>query len=276
MLPVLVGNFLETMMTLLLILASIVAVPLALLATSVALLAPGSCAPRRHDPGRAMPARQERGSRHHLIVVADVEGFGDPRRTGPHQRAVRDGLYAMMTAAFAAAGLVWEDCYHEDRGDAVFVLVPAEADKAVFVEAALPALVTRLRVHNDTHPESQRIRLRVALHAGEVGYDTHGVTSASLTLAFRLNDAPPLKAALAASPGVLAVIASDWFFDDVVRHTPGAAPATWRPFVVTVKESDTTGWVTLPDHPYLPDGRSRTPPRRLRSVPSLSLRDRTT
>ncbi|MFC3454320.1 ATP-binding protein [Amycolatopsis speibonae] len=194
-----------------------------------------------------------RGSRHHLIVVADVEGFGDRRRTGPHQRAVRDGLYDVMETAFAATGTAWESCYREDRGDALFVLVPGEVDKAAFVEAALPVLVTRLRVHNDTHPEAQRIRLRVALHAGEVGYDEHGVTSSSLTLTFRLCDAPPLKTALATSPGLLAVIASDWLFDDVVRHTPGAAPATWRPVPVDVKEIATTGWITLPDHPYPAD-----------------------
>ncbi|UOZ03306.1 tetratricopeptide repeat protein [Amycolatopsis sp. WQ 127309] len=200
-----------------------------------------------------MATEQGLGSRHHLIVVADVEGFGDPRRTSPHLQAVRDGLDAVMQAAFAAAGTQWEDCYREIRGDAVVALAPAETDKAQFVEVVLPALVRRLRVHNDTHPDPQRLRLRVALHAGEVGYDTHGISSAALIRTFRLCDAPPLKAALAGSPGVLAVIASDGLFDDVIRHTPAAAPATWRPVAVTVKEADTTGWITLPDHPYSPD-----------------------
>ncbi|WP_409496564.1 hypothetical protein [Amycolatopsis sp. cmx-11-12] len=188
--------------------------------------------------------------------MADVEGFGDPRRTGPHQQAVREGLYEVMAAAFVAGGLAWEDCYQEDRGDAVFVLVPPDTDKAAFVEAVLPALVMRLRVHNDSRPEMQRIRLRVALHAGEVVYDDHGVTSSSLTLAFRLCDAPPLKAALATSPGVLAVITSAWLFDEVVRHMPAAAPATWRPVTIAVKEADTTGWIALPDHPYPPESVS--------------------
>jgi tetratricopeptide (TPR) repeat protein len=213
------------------------------------------------------------GSRHHLIVVADVEGFGDPRRTGPHLQAVRDGLDAVMRAAFAAAGLQWEDCYREMRGDAIVALVSAEADKAQFVEVVLPVLVTRLRVHNDTHPDAQRLRLRVALHAGEVGYDTHGISSAALIRTFRLCDAPPLKAALAGSPGVLAMIASDGLFDDVIRHTPAAAPATWRPVAVTVKEADTTGWITLPDHPYPPDptppGSSRRGTGHPRSGPGL-------
>lgn len=200
-----------------------------------------------------MTAEQGAGSRHHLIVVADIEGFGNRRRTDSHLQAVRDGLDAIMGTAFAAAGLSWEDCYREMRGDAVVALAPAEADKAQFVETVLPTLVTRLRVHNDTHPESRQIRLRLALHAGEVSYDTYGITSAALIRAFRLCDAPPLKTALGGSPGVLAVIASDWLFDDVIRHTPAVAPGTWRPVAVTVKEVDTTGWITLPDHPYPPD-----------------------
>jgi len=45
----------------------------------------------------------------------------------------------------------------------------------------------------------------MALHAGEVNYDEHGVTAASINLAFRLLDSDPLKAALAGSSGVLAV-----------------------------------------------------------------------
>ncbi|WP_230862817.1 ATP-binding protein [Amycolatopsis camponoti] len=184
--------------------------------------------------------------------MADVEGFGDPVRTGPHLQAVRAGLDAVMRAAFAAAGVEWEDCYREMRGDAVVALTPTNMDKTTFVETALPALVTRLRVHNDTHPGPQLLRLRVALHAGEVSYDSHGISSAALIRTFRLCDAPPLKAALAGSPGLLAVIASDGLFDDVIRHTPAAAPATWRPVPVAVKEADTTGWITLPDQPYSP------------------------
>lgn len=117
------------------------------------------------------------------------------------------------------------------------------------------------------------MRLRMALHAGEVQYDDHGVASSSLNLAFRLIDAQPLKAALAASPGVLALITSDWFFEDVVRHTPGAAPATYRRVKVAEKETSTIAWITLPDHPY-PAERRRPVDRSLvpRQLP-LAIRD---
>jgi len=87
----------------------------------------------------------------------------------------------------------------------------------------------------------------MALHAGEVRYDQHGVTAAAVNLAFRLLDAAALKAALASSPGVLAVIASSWFFEEVVRHSTADAVA-YRPVEVAVKETTTTGSIYLPDH----------------------------
>jgi tetratricopeptide (TPR) repeat protein len=190
---------------------------------------------------------------HRTIVVVDVEGFGDQRRTNPHQVAVRDGLYRALQEAFGRAGIPWDDCGHEDRGDGVFVLIPAEVPKGLLVESLPSALVTALNAHNDGHPGPERIRLRMALHAGEVRYDEHGVTAAAVNLAFRLLDAGALKAALASSPGVLAVIASSWFFEEVVRHS-GAAPA-YRPVEVAVKETTTTGWICLPDQ-VIPAGRA--------------------
>ena len=184
---------------------------------------------------------------HRTIVVVDVEGFGDQRRTNPHQVAVRDGLYRAMRDAFGRAGIPWDDCGHEDRGDGVFVLVPAEVPKGLLAESLPSALVTALRAHNGAHPGPERIRLRMALHAGEVHYDEHGVTAAAVNLAFRLLDAGALKAALASSPGVLAVIASSWFFEEVVRHSAADA-AAYRPVEVAVKETTTIGWICLPDH----------------------------
>ncbi len=147
-----------------------------------------------------MSFMQEARHHTHRFLVVDVEGFGDRQRTHLHQVGVRDGLYWVMGEAFAAVGMSWIDWYREDRGDGMFVLAPASASKAVFVDTLPSALVKALRVHNDTHADAQRIRLRMALHAGEVHYDDHGVTSAALTLTFRLLDAEPIRAALAASP----------------------------------------------------------------------------
>ncbi len=188
---------------------------------------------------------------HRTIVVVDVEGFGDRRRTNRNQLAVRDGLYRAMREAFRHTGIPWVDCDHEDRGDGVFVLIPAEVPKSLFVESLPSALVGALRAHNSAHPGEERIRLRMALNAGEVNYDKHGATAASINLAFRLLNSAPLKDALAESSGVLAVITSSWFFEEVVRHSTAYADA-YRPVPVTAKETTTTGWIWLPDHTNTP------------------------
>ena len=91
------------------------------------------------------------------------------------------------------------------------------------------------------------MRLRVALHAGEVYRDAHGVAGAAVNHAFRLAEAPAVRSALAASPGVLALIVSDWFFIEVVRHDPAALPGSYRQVEVLVKETAATGWIRVPD-----------------------------
>ena len=123
---------------------------------------------------------------HRTIVAVDVEGFGDWHRTNPHQVAVREGLYRVLRQALRAATIPWSDCYHEDRGDGILILAPPEVAKSVFVESLPDQLVEGLREHNSTHPAPEQIRLRMALHAGELHHDDHGVTGASVNLTFRL------------------------------------------------------------------------------------------
>jgi hypothetical protein len=162
---------------------------------------------------------------------------GDRHRTNPCQVVMRDGMYRAVRQVFSRAAIPWTACHHEDRGDGVFVLVPPEVPKSSFVESLPGELAAALCEHNTAQRADERIRLRMVLHAGEVNYDDHGVTAASINLAFRLLDARPLKVALAGSAGVLALITSSWFFDEVVRHSRVSNSATYRPFRVVVKET---------------------------------------
>ncbi|WP_243727227.1 ATP-binding protein [Actinocrispum wychmicini] len=111
----------------------------------------------------------------------------------------------------------------------------------------------------------------MALHAGEVQFDRHGVTSAAVNHTFRLLDARPVKTALADSSGALALVTSGWFFEDVVRHSVTVDPASFRPVWVSEKETSTVAWIALPDHPYPPDPAALTVPApepTARSVPA--------
>ena len=183
------------------------------------------------------------------IICTDVEGFGDPSRTGPDQLAVRTGLYRALKNAFAGAGVPWQGCYHEDRGDGVLILVASEVLRSLLAEGIPERLAEALAEHNRAHGPSAWIRLRLAVHVGEVYQDEHGVVGTAVNQAFRLLEADPLRRALAGSPGVLAMICSQDLFEEVIVDAPGCVPDRYRPVRVLVKETDVTGWVYLPDAP---------------------------
>ncbi|MEW2354467.1 hypothetical protein [Spirillospora sp. NPDC029432] len=183
---------------------------------------------------------------HWAIVYVDVAGFGDRRRTNRDQIAVREGLYRALRRALKRSGVRCEDCRWEDRGDGVLILVPADVPKERLAVALPLQLAAALESCNAKAPETARIELRAALHAGEVHHDEHGVAGSAINLAARLLDAAPLKDALRESAGPLALIASDWFYDEVVRHHPESEPDAYRPIHVSVKETRTRGWIRLP------------------------------
>jgi tetratricopeptide (TPR) repeat protein len=197
---------------------------------------------------------------HRTIMVVDVERFADQHRTNSHQVIVRDALYEVVRRALAEAGISWSACWHEDRGDGMLVLVSAQIPKALFVDIVPGVVADGLREHNLCHAGEEQIRLRMALHAGEVQFDRHGVTSAAVNHTFRLLDAQPLRTALANSSGALALITSRWFFEDVVRNSVTVDPTTYRPVWVAAKETSTAAWIALPDHPYPPDPTALTIP----------------
>lgn len=181
---------------------------------------------------------------HRTIVVVDVAGFSE--RTAEQQLVVRNGVYSALERSWEKIGVPWRNCPHEDRGDGVFILVPSDIPKALFVEKLPRALAGELRTHNSERTQEERIRLRLALHAGEVHFDGQGVTGAAVILTFRINEAPELKEALSSSPSDLGVVVSSWFYDEVVRHSAASEPAAYRKIRVGIKETDTTAWIRVP------------------------------
>jgi hypothetical protein len=180
---------------------------------------------------------------HYTIIVVDIVGFGDLRRSNASQLRVRHGLYEALRHAFEAAGIPWHRCRREDRGDGVLILAPAYVPKALFVERLPEPLAATLAGHNKQHPALEQIRLRLALHAGEILEDEHGVTASSITHTFRILDAEVVKAAFVESGGVLAVIGSAWFFDEVIRQSDWSEVSSYAPLDVCNKETTTRAWI---------------------------------
>lgn len=193
---------------------------------------------------------------HHAIVVVDVERFGDPARTNLNQSAIRSGLYKGLAKAFRKSGIARDDYQREDRGDGAFILVQPKVSKILLVTSLPRLLEAEVNRHNANCPTPERMRLRLALHAGEVYRDAHGVCGEAITHAFRLIEAPALKSAFGVSAEALTFIVSDRLFRDVVRHDPAAAPGSYRQVEVNVKETSAKAWILVPG----PD-TPQTPPR---------------
>jgi hypothetical protein len=69
---------------------------------------------------------------HRTILVVDVEKFGDQSRTDSERVTIHGGLRELLQDACQGAGIDWDLCYCEDRGDGTMVLAPPSIPKAQF------------------------------------------------------------------------------------------------------------------------------------------------
>ncbi|MFD9740399.1 hypothetical protein [Umezawaea sp. NPDC059074] len=165
------------------------------------------------------------------IVVVDVEG--STTRTNPAKARFRDVLYDLLDRALDRTGITPE---HRDppidRGDGAILLIhPADhVPKTKLLTTLLPELAGLLTDHN--HRTTDGVRLRAAVHAGEVHHDEKGAFGEAVDLACRLLDAPELKAALHHATTPLVTVVSDDIHHSIVRHRyEGIDALTFKPLI---------------------------------------------
>jgi hypothetical protein len=211
------------------------------------------------DPGLAMmPARGHGASDpvHRAIVVVDIVGSSDPVRRNCDRVIIRDAMYESLSGAFRWRD--WLKCYHEDRGDGVLLLVHPRVPKGWLVatlpgklEAALARHNATMALQDSSRAVATQLRLRVAVNAGEVTFDRHGVVGAAIDYTFRLAEAPQLNMAFATSPDACALIVSDWFYRDVVYHHADARPDSYQHIDCLVKQTPVSAWMRVPVQPII-------------------------
>ena len=198
---------------------------------------------------------------HRAIVVVDIVESTDPIRRNGDRVVMRKAMYESLSGAFR--WIDWLKCYHEDRGDGVLLLVHPRVPKGWLVatlpgklEAALARHNATMALHDPARVAATQFRLRIAVNAGEVTFDKHGVVGAAIDYTFRLAEAPQLNEAFANSPDTCALIVSDWFYTDVVYHQPDARPDSYRHINCQVKKTPVSAWMRVPV-PTLPKREPR-------------------
>ncbi|MEW2358558.1 hypothetical protein [Spirillospora sp. NPDC029432] len=200
---------------------------------------------------------------HRTLVAVDIVGFGG-REPGV-QPYLRKVLRRLVKSALKEAGVPLRSCHHEDRGDGMLVIAPAEAGAGPLLGPFPALLQAGLRSHNLMSSPEARLALRVAVHAGYVATDREGAAGAAANHLFRLLDAASFKAALGDRGAGLGMIVSRYLYDEIVR--PGFAlpdPGAFVRIEVECKETSCDAWAWFPQEG--PAGRAE-PDRRLRAVP---------
>jgi DNA-binding CsgD family transcriptional regulator len=199
------------------------------------------------DEPRDRPSVQRPGIYRAMFAV-DVTSFS--ARADAHQHYLRESLYRMLTNAFERSGIPRDGSHWEDRGDGVLVLLPPAPAASLLLDPLVLELSAAIRRHNQIVTDAVRLRLRMAVHAGYVQRDRYGFAGQAVVKLFRLLDSSALREAVQETSADLGVIISDYLYDEVVRHGLGMLdPAAFRNVQVRVKETDTRGWVYLPESP---------------------------
>jgi class 3 adenylate cyclase len=187
--------------------------------------------PRRTDP------------QHRSIVVIDIADYG--RRDDLAQVRARAGLDRVVRTTFHASGIPWHRLVTKDRGDGMIVLIPATTSKAALLYPFIPRLSALLHEVNQRARPDHRLRVRVAVHAGEVVRGPYGWIGTDVNLACRLVDSAPLRQELVRHPQAeLVLIVSEAIHRAVIRHGHrGVDPAAYQPINITVKEVVTSAWL---------------------------------
>ncbi|MFJ4186261.1 hypothetical protein [Kitasatospora sp. NPDC089509] len=190
------------------------------------------------------------------LLACDIAGSAG--RGQQRLQEIRGALRAALSGALEVAGLDLRDVSYVDTGDGCRLVAPAGLPKAELLVPLLPELGARIRGHNRQAGPDARLRVRAAVHAGEVRFDPDGTVSGSPFEALaRLLDSAPLRRAAVAGPDgtPVAVVLSQHYYEETVGHGyEGLETGAFTAAEVRVKEYVAPAWLWYPGSPVGPHG----------------------
>jgi len=183
-------------------------------------------------------------SRYYALVVVDIENWGG--QPGAAQARMQAALRLILERAMVSVGIGSAGVRSTSRGDGMIIALSTEVSKELVTVPLVKALNRELRIYDDECPPDEVMRLRVALHAGDVHDGGTEWAGEAVVTACRLVDSDVLHRVLtAADTAVLAVIVSGSWYDAVLRA--GWAVSTGYDHVrPAVKDYAGDAWIRVP------------------------------
>ncbi len=150
---------------------------------------------------------------YYSLIAMDIERYSS--RSNLRQRLLRQELHKVLNSTLETLGLSFESTPKSDRADGYLLAIPTTTPRIAiaqyFVEGLRAALIQQ------AGPQEVQMRLRVALHSGEVDPDGGALVGSEANYACNLVELPTLRKVLAASTQAsIALAASDYWYRSVV------------------------------------------------------------
>jgi hypothetical protein len=177
------------------------------------------------------------------LLALDAKGYS--RLPTLSHLEVRNGIREIVAEGFRRAHIDPVAVARQDTGDGVLAVIPAHVPKAAVVADLVRELGVALAAYNRPRNADGRLRLRLALHHGDVLIDGTGFAGEAPIVVTRLVDAPAVRAALDDDPRLdLALILSERLFQDtVVERFRGLDPADFTSVRVESDKFRATAWL---------------------------------
>lgn len=188
-------------------------------------------------------------SRRRMVVATDMESYS--RRDNVQQVEAQQVMVAVTKAAARDVGLDQADWGIQPTGDGQIFVLPADVPEELIVGRFVAAVDRLLSGHNRTRREAAQVRLRIAVHVGQVHLDSaNSWAGDAVVTVCRLLNAVQLRRALSRHQHAAAVsIVSDPVYQEVVRHRyDGIRPEHYGRVRVELSDKgfDEVAWIQVP------------------------------
>ncbi|RNL85757.1 hypothetical protein [Halostreptopolyspora alba] len=184
-----------------------------------------------------------------LTIAVDAESYSSRNRDGQHK--LQSDLLEILRRACENGNLNRLEWDTQKQGDGELAILPPGTVEDRTISDFVNELDKALYHHNKALNDAYRVRLRVAVHQGNISVGDNGFAGKAAVTVCRMRDSDQVRAALANRPDSdLVLVVSESIYSDVIEEGTHAL-YRWRfdPIVIDepAKDFRANAWVYVPD-----------------------------